>query len=218
MTYKAKEHYQQEDIASGYDAERFRGVSGLLVDWLERRLLDRTMEGVETGCRVLDLPVGTGRMARHLRSEGHHVVGADISLAMMKRASGLSGGKTVLVRSDAESLPFADDSFDVAVCFRLLVHLPEEARLNVLQELGRVARERVIVVYQPHRLALWWLFYGLLLRRQLPRYFVGPSRLPEEFASAGLRPIRSHSLLRGAFMERAYVLAPSIGVEPSSGA
>ncbi len=211
MSYEAKEHYQQEDIASGYDAERFRGVSGFLVDWLERRLLDRAMEGVETGCRVLDLPVGTGRMARHLKSEGHRVVGADISLAMMKRARELSGGTAVLARGDAESLPFADDSFDVAVCFRLLVHLPEGARLNVLRELGRVARERVVVVYQPHRLAVWWFLYGLLLRRQLPRYFVAPSQLPEEFASAGLRLIRSHSLLRGAFMERAYVLEPSTG-------
>ncbi len=211
MTYEAKEHYQQEEIASGYDAERFRGVRGFLVDWLERRLLDQAMEGLEAGSRVLDLPVGTGRMARHLESAGHRVVGTDISLAMMNHARELSGGTAVLVRGDAESLPFADDSFDVAVCFRLLVHLPEEARLNVLQELGRVARERVIVVYQPHRLALWWLVYGLLLRRQLPRYFVAPSRLPEEFASAGLRLVRSHSLLRGAFMERAYVLAPSIG-------
>ncbi len=83
--------------------------------------------------------------------------------------------------------------------------------MNVLRELGRVARTRVIVVYQPHRLAVWWLFYGLLLRRQLPRYFVAPGKLPEEFASAGLRLVRSHALLRGAFMERAYVLAPSNG-------
>ncbi len=119
MSYDAKEHYQQEDIASGYDAERFRGVSGFLVDWLERRLLDQAMEGAGPGCRVLDLPVGTGRMSRHLESAGHHAIGADISFAMMQRARELSGGAALLVRSDAESLPFADDSFDVAVCFRL---------------------------------------------------------------------------------------------------
>ncbi|MCH7699706.1 MAG: class I SAM-dependent methyltransferase [Chloroflexi bacterium] len=205
-SYKAKDHYQQEEIAAAYDAERFRGLRGRSVDWLERRLLDKAMEGLEARLQVLDLPVGTGRMARYLTSKGHHVVGSDISLAMMEVGEKLSEGGAVLVRGDGEALPFADDSFDVAMCFRLLVHLPEEARLNVLRELGRVARERVIAVYQPHRLALWWLFYGLLLRRRLPRYFVPPGDLPDEFAKAGLRLVRSHTLLRGVFMEQAYVL------------
>ncbi|MCH8161894.1 MAG: hypothetical protein IIB88_08355, partial [Chloroflexi bacterium] len=77
-SYDAKGHYQQEEIASGYDAERFRGARGAFVDWLERRLLDQSMEGLRPGCRVLDqsmeglrpgcrvldLPVGTGRVAR----------------------------------------------------------------------------------------------------------------------------------------------------------
>ena len=74
--------------------------------------------------------------------------------------------------------------------------------------MARVAKERVIAVYQPHRMALWWLFYGLLLRRQLPRYFVTPSKLPTEFSNAGLQIVRSQTLLRGVFMERAYVLEP----------
>jgi ubiquinone/menaquinone biosynthesis C-methylase UbiE len=209
MTYEAKEHYQQDEIASGYDAERFRGLRGRLVDGLERRLLDKTMEGLQPNLRILDLPVGTGRMARYLTSKGHSVIGTDISLAMMRVGEELSHGKSVLVRSDGEALPFADNSVDVAMCFRLLVHLPEDARLNVLRELGRVARKRVIAVYQPHRIALWWLFYGLLLRRKLPRYFVPPGDLPSEFAQAGLRIVRSHTLLRSVFMERAYVLEPN---------
>lgn len=210
-SYDAKGHYQREEIASGYDAERFRGVRGALVDWLERRLLDQSMQGLTAGSRVLDLPVGTGRMARYLESKGHQVVGSDISLAMMQVAGERSGGRAVLVRGDGERLPFADNSFDVAVCFRLLVHLPEEARLNVLREMARVARTRVVAVYQPHRVAIWWLFYGLLLRRQLPRYFVAPNKLPAEFSRAGLSIVRSHTLLRGVFMERAYVLEPAGG-------
>ena len=207
-SYDAKGHYQQEEIASGYDAERFRGAKGAFVDRLERRLLDQSMEGLTPDSRVLDLPVGTGRMARYLESNGYQVVGSDISLAMMQVAGELSGGRTALVRGDGERLPFADNSFDVAVCFRLLVHLPEEARLNLLREMARVAKERVIAVYQPHRMALWWLFYGLLLRRQLPRYFVTPSKLPTEFSNAGLQIVRSQTLLRGVFLYRCSVLEP----------
>ena len=210
-SYDAKGHYQREEIASGYDAERFRGVRGAFVDRLERRLLDHSMQGMMPNSRVLDLPVGTGRMARYLESKGHEVVGSDISLAMMQVAEERSGGRAVLVRGDGERLPFADNSFDVAVCFRLLVHLPEAARLNVLREMARVARTRVVAVYQPHRMAIWWLFYGLLLRRRLPRYFMSPNKLPAEFSRAGLSIVRSHTLLRGVFMERAYVLEPAGG-------
>ena len=110
------------------------------------------------------------RMTRYLTSKGHRVVGSDISLAMMKIRVELSDGRSVLLRGDGEALPFADDSFDVAVCLRL---------------------------------AIWWIFYGLLLRRQLPRYFVPTGDLSNEFAKAGLRLVRSHTLLRGVFMERA---------------
>ena len=131
-SYDAKGHYQQEEIASGYDAERFRGAKGAFVDRLERRLLDQSMEGLTPDSRVLDLPVGTGRMARYLESNGYQVVGSDISLAMMQVAGELSGGRTALVRGDGERLPFADNSFDLAVCFRLLVHLPQAARPHLL--------------------------------------------------------------------------------------
>lgn len=207
MTYEAKEHYQREEIASTYDAVRFRGLRGAFVDWLERRLLMRTFEGMAEGARVLDLPVGTGRMARSLAQAGYLVTGADISLPMLRQARRLAG--TPLLRVDAESLPLRDKSVDAVVCFRLMSHLPPEVRSVVLRGMARVARERVIVVYQPHRLALWWLLYGGLLRRPLPRFYASRATLEREFAEAGLRPLRSHSLLRGVFMERAYVLRPS---------
>ena len=207
MTYEAKEHYQREEIASTYDAERFRGLRGALVNRLEQRLLMRALAGLPPGASVLDLPTGTGRMARRLSQAGYHVTGADISLPMLRAAD--ADGPTSLVRADAESLPFARKSFDAIVCFRLMSHLPPEARSTVLREMARVARERVVVVYQPHRAALWWLVYGLLLRRPVPRYYASPAELAREFPAAGLRPVRSHSLLRGVFMERAYVLATS---------
>ena len=209
MSYDAKEHYQEEDVAAAYDQVRFRGLRGALVNWLEQRLLMKAMSGVRAGARVLDLPVGTGRMARLLSAAGYRPVGADVSVPMMKIAAelvGRAGERSDLVRGDAEALPFANKAFDVAVCFRLLSHLPPEARANLLREMARVASERVIAVYQPHKMAVWWLVYGLLLGRPVPRFFVSPDELEREFATCGLRPVRSYALFRGLFMERAYVL------------
>lgn len=207
-TYEAKRHYQQEEIASTYDAVRFRGLRGAFVNRLEQRLLMQTIAGLPPGALVLDLPTGTGRMARRLAQAGYRVVGADISLPMLCEARRGSAGNS-FVHSEAESLPFASKSIDAVVCFRLMSHLPPAARGAILREMARVARERVVVVYQPHRAALWWLVYGLLLRKPVPRFYVSPADLDREFATSGLQPVRSHSLLRGVFMERAYVLAPA---------
>lgn len=209
--YEAKTHYQREDIAAEYDAARFRGLRGGIVNWLEQRLLMRAMAGVSKGARVLDLPVGTGRMARRLAAEGYRPIGGDVSAPMLRYAADLAreaAQPNDLMRADAEALPLADDAVDVVVCFRLLSHPPREARQHILREMARVARERVIAVYQPHKLTLWWLLYGLLLRKPVPLHYASERELRSEFAECGLGVERSHALLPGVFMERAYVLKP----------
>ena len=209
--YEAKQHYQDENVAAEYDAERFRGLRGWLVNTLEQRLLVHSLAGLPRGARVIDLPVGTGRLARRMAAEGYRVTGADISLAMMgvaRRLASEGGVASDFVRGDGESLPFRDNAFDASVCFRLLSHLPPDARVRLLRELGRVASERVVAVYQPHKVAAWYVLNNVLLRKKLPAYYVSARQLEAEFAEAGLRPARSATLLRGAFMERAYVLEP----------
>ena len=214
--YEAKGHYQEEAVAAAYDRVRFSGTKGAFVNWLEQRMLLKALSGLPRGARVLDLPVGTGRMARRFSGEGFRVVGADVSAAMMRVANEL-GGVGGLVRADGEALPFADKTFGAAVCIRLLSHLPAEARKRMLREMARVASDRIVAVYQPHKAAAWWLVYGWLLRRPLPRHFASPGELRREFAECGLRLVRSHALLRGVFMERAYVLEPVGGAEGRDG-
>jgi SAM-dependent methyltransferase len=93
----------------------------LVVDWSE-------------GCATaIDVATGGGHVARRLREAGVQVVTCDPSPGMHPD-----------VICFAESLPFADRSFDVAVTRVAAHHFADVAQAS--RELGRVAAKRVIVV------------------------------------------------------------------------
>jgi len=68
--------------------------------------------GLRAGMRVLDVPCGTGRIAKRLVGRGFDVVGVDSTDRFLDeaRAAGL-----VVERADMRELPF-EDAFDVALC------------------------------------------------------------------------------------------------------
>jgi ubiquinone/menaquinone biosynthesis C-methylase UbiE len=103
----------------------------------------RTLAGVLTGCRtVLDAGVGTGRFAVPLRAHDFEVLGVDLSLGMMRRAR--AKGIGTLVRADVCHLPLSDKVVDAAFMAHVLQLIPDPR--SVLEELGRVARYRVVVL------------------------------------------------------------------------
>jgi SAM-dependent methyltransferase len=84
------------------------------------------------GVTVLDVATGGGHVARRLREAGATVVTTDPALGM--------GADTT---APAESLPFADGSFDAAAC-RLAAHHFADV-LAAVKEMARVARDRVVI-------------------------------------------------------------------------
>ena len=82
---------------------------------------------------ALDVATGGGHVARRLREAGIEVVTCDPAPGMHP---------DVICR--AESLPFADEAFDVVVC-RTAAHHFADLEL-ALHELARVSRDRVLVV------------------------------------------------------------------------
>ncbi len=88
--------------------------------------------------RVLLAGVGTGLDLPHLPAQ-HQYVGIDLNRAMLRRA--LPRAKSVdfaPVQGDAQRLPFADASFDMAILHLILAVVPEPA--HCLDELARVWR------------------------------------------------------------------------------
>jgi len=92
-----------------------------------------------THSRVLEIGVGTGRIALPLVSQVGLFLGLDISPAMMHRLRSKPGGEKIgLIQGNAVHLPFATASLDAVIAvhvFHLIPNYPE-----VLQELVRVLK------------------------------------------------------------------------------
>src|SRR5438874_8658957 len=91
--------------------------------------------------RALDVACGTGYAAVGLAAAGlaDESHASDLSAAMVERtrANAARAGVTVpTTLADAESLPYADDSFDLVVARGALHHVPDP--LRALQEIRRV--------------------------------------------------------------------------------
>ena len=128
-------------IAHCYDATRampdaaHAGVTAGLV---------RTLRAATLAPRLLEIGVGTGRIAVPLARSGIDVVGIDVAPAMLAQLRTRRPGLPVLL-GEAARPPFRRRSFD-AVLFVHLLHLVPEPDA-VLQAAGEVLRPHGILLY-----------------------------------------------------------------------
>lgn len=96
--------------------------------------------GATASSTILEIGVGTGRIALPFIQAGDRFVGVDISRGMLARLGEKAAGAPTpaLALGDAMRLPFADASFDVVYAFHVL-HLVDDRR-EVLREVRRVLR------------------------------------------------------------------------------
>jgi ubiquinone/menaquinone biosynthesis C-methylase UbiE len=95
---------------------------------------------VAAGDRVLDVACGTGIVARTAADRTGptgHVVGLDLNEAMLTVARRVRPDLNWR-QGDASSMPFPDDSFDVALCQSGLMFVPDPA--VAVREMTRVVR------------------------------------------------------------------------------
>lgn len=103
---------------------------------------------VPTGSSVIDAGCGEGIVSFLLAEKGIASSGADISFSNIEAAKHLAeqkgfGQLIEFVQGDAEHLPYADKSVDVAISTHVLEHLPDFDQ--GARELTRVAKKRIIV-------------------------------------------------------------------------
>lgn len=125
-------------ISPAYDATR---------DPLDRATVDALVAtlrqvGVQ---RVLEVGVGTGRIAGPLTERGLEVTGVDPSRGMLRRAR--AKGLSRLIRGSAYRLPFRSGSFD-ATLFVHVIHVLEEPE-RALAEAARVSQHGAFALVHP---------------------------------------------------------------------
>ncbi len=106
----------------GYDlAAKFYDKKEKYLDSFEKDRLIPLIGEVKDK-KVLDVGAGTGRLSLRLSKEGAQVTALDTSPEMLLILNQKNKNIETVV-GDAESLPFADSSFDVVVASFLIVHL-----------------------------------------------------------------------------------------------
>jgi ubiquinone/menaquinone biosynthesis C-methylase UbiE len=121
-----------------YDATR------ALPDHVQRALTDALMAelALAGATRVLEVGIGTGRIARPLAERGMRVSGVDIAPKMLERLRDQLGPKHAppdLLLGDATRLPFTESAFPAVIMVHVL-HLVSSPK-DALTELRRVVGE-----------------------------------------------------------------------------
>jgi SAM-dependent methyltransferase len=122
--------YEDKERARAYAKLQFPGTY-----YLAFRDLPALIRQYNHGSRALDFGCGTGRSTRFLRNLGLHVIGADVSQAMLDQARAIDpAGKYHLVR-DNIAVEFAPGSFDVILAAFTFDNMPTEAKADALSGL-----------------------------------------------------------------------------------
>jgi len=123
---------------------------------------------------VLDNGCGTGELLKELLPRCNLPIGSDISKAMIKTAKGsIEEGKDIIwVVSPGESLPFADNIFDV-ICFRgALHHMSDET--SALKEAYRMLKNNgLLMLSEPNDDSILLRLPRKLVNRRMARFGKG---------------------------------------------
>jgi SAM-dependent methyltransferase len=140
---------------------------------LEPYIFDFAQFQTARGLKVLEIGVGMGADYLEWLKAGALATGVDLSAASIERARRrceLAGYQPDLRVSDAEQLPFADDTFDVVYSYGVMHHSPNTSQC--IREARRVLKPggqaRIMVYHDPSITgAMLWLRYGIFRGKSL---------------------------------------------------
>ncbi|MCP4659393.1 MAG: class I SAM-dependent methyltransferase [bacterium] len=123
------------------------------------------------GKSVLEVGVGLGADHQRFAEAGAILAGTDITrraVTHTRRRFELLGLRSNLLSSDAENLPFRDQSFDLVYSWGVIHHTPDTA--GAVAEIRRVLRpggECKVMIYQKYSIVgfMLWARYALLTGR-----------------------------------------------------
>lgn len=155
---------------------------------------NRWIPQIHPGAWLLDVGCANGRSAWPFSKTGATLVGCDISRRLIAQAiahareRGIEPNTTFLV-ADADNLPFATESFDIAVTYGALHHFPNPARTS--REIQRIVKVGGVYLGSENNKSAFRAVFDLLMK-------LSPLWIEE----AGQEPLISAEMLRGWIPDR----------------
>ncbi|MGB1285299.1 MAG: methyltransferase domain-containing protein [Aggregatilineales bacterium] len=124
------------DATRGFSSEAGQGIAAFIAEKAKLKSTDK----------LLEVGIGTGRVAVPLSAHIDHIYGVDIARLMMQKIHEKSVANTIhLSESDATQLPFADSSFDACLSVHVFHLIPDME--SCMQEINRVLNPEGILLY-----------------------------------------------------------------------
>ena len=145
---------------------------------------------------VLDVGAGSGELLRTIakfarkQNRKARLFGLELNArsaqAILEESKNFAEIRSL--RGDALSLPFADDSFDYAICSLFTHHFTEKKIVQILNEMARVSRRRIFVI-DLHRHRVAYFFYTTV-----GKIFIHSSLVRQDGALSILRSFKPSEL------------------------
>lgn len=175
-----------------------------LVHYRMNRQIKKTLELIKRNRKdnkeltLLDVGCGTGRYLTHFLSLGK-TVGVDISKPMLRQARKNTNDRAILVKADAENLPFNDNTFNIVTCSYLFENLngPEDNTEKVLKEMYRVTKKGGLIIFT---VETWYLVPNLIscvvsfLKRRTPLNFYSVRKVKKLTKEIDCRSIKIYGI------------------------
>ena len=214
---QTKARFYSADDAAIYS----RKHGGNARDLREQRCIAAAMTAcaLTPDSHVLDLPCGAGRLSPMIVDAGHRLVAADSSPNMVSEAEkawqewsandAARRARVTFEVRDVMATGYADDTFDLIICNRLLHHFTEPAtRTRALAELRRISKRYIIASFfnagalDARRKKLGQMITGRVQTKRVP---IKVAQFTVDAAAAGLR-IAHEYRTRGVISPQMYVL------------
>lgn len=149
---ETKNHYKDDQTAQIYNeafkSKKWKTLNSQIIAKREVKIISK-MLGRVPHSKVLDIPVGTGKLASLLTRECSDITACDISENMLGLArvefEKYDCDKLKLLICDAEKIcESLNDHFDLAISLRLMHRVPGDVKNNILSELSSASDYAIV--------------------------------------------------------------------------
>ena len=155
---------------------------------VREELAPAAIDGLELGEDVLEIGPGFGPASELLVGRVPRLTALEIDAGLARSLRERLGDRAQIVDGDATTMPFPDASFDAAVCFTMLHHVPSaEAQDQLFAEVRRVVRPGG--VFAGTDSVGRGVGFTLLTYRRHEESHSTPGRMPDRLSAAGFEDV-----------------------------